>query len=143
MELMPVDIERNMKQFHVMALRSLENAAKKGHNEYRNRSKKEVTFSEMPAADMDKLFVLDEYFHDDTIFHVLDFDIVVSNPMLSEALMQLPEHKRNILLLKYFLRWTDQKIGEAYAIRRATIQYQRTATLKKLKELLEEGERNE
>ena len=143
MELSPSDIERNMRQFNRLALRVLQNAANKGHNEYRKRANREVLFSEIPESDLEKLFVVDQYMADELVFDVLGFEIVVKDPVLAEALEHLPENRRNIILMKYFLQWTDKKIGEALAIQRATIQYQRAATLKMLKELLEEGQADE
>ena len=100
MELSPSDIERNMRQLHKLAMRVLQNAANKGHNEYRKRASHEVLLSEISESDFIKLFVLDQHFADETVFDVLGFEIVVKDPMLSEALEHLPERRRNIVLLK-------------------------------------------
>ena len=40
------------------------------------------------------------------------FDVLVKNELLAEALNALPERKRDIILLSYFLDMSDAEIGE-------------------------------
>lgn len=138
MELSASDIDRNMRQFVRMALRVLQNAANKGHNEYRKQARTLTFFSEMPESDLHKLHTDDRYFQCDTVFDVLGLKIVVQDRLLADTLQQLSEHRRNIILLKYFQHWTDKKIGEALATERATIQYQRQSALKQLERMMKE-----
>ncbi|WP_442346039.1 sigma factor-like helix-turn-helix DNA-binding protein [Gemmiger formicilis] len=39
------------------------------------------------------------------------FDVLVKNELLAEALNALPERKRDIILLSYFLDMSDAEIG--------------------------------
>lgn len=138
MELSPSDTERNMRQFCKKAIRTLDLAARAGHAERRRRADRETIFSDLTAQELNQLFVMDKYFSDEVIFKVLGFKVVVQDPILAEALKQLPEHRRNIILLKYFLSWTDKRIGETFQIKGDTIRHQRLATLKLLERLLKE-----
>jgi len=56
---------------------------------------------------------------------------------MAEALAALPEDKRRIVLLYYFLGMNDREISEMLNIVRETVQYRRTSALKQLKQFLE------
>lgn len=75
---------------------------------------------------MERLCVLDEYPSEATLFDVQGYDVAISNEKLADALTALPEEKRDIILLSYFLDMTDQEIAEKLNSVRSTIQYKRT-----------------
>ncbi|AMP19871.1 hypothetical protein AZF37_00590 [endosymbiont 'TC1' of Trimyema compressum] len=58
--------------------------------------------------------------------------------LLAEAIRLLPEVRRDILLLYYFLDMNDRKIGEALGMIRGTVNYQRMSSLKLLRKILED-----
>ena len=61
----------------------------------------------------------------------------IQDERLADALSQLPEEKRDIILLAYFLDMNDREIGEKLAMVRRTVQRRRTSTLCELKKRLE------
>lgn len=63
--------------------------------------------------------------------------IIVVGDLLAEALAQLPENKRDIILLSYFLGMTDREISERLSVVRQTISKRRGGILKELREYLE------
>lgn len=67
----------------------------------------------------------------------MDGRISVKNEQLATALQALPERKRDIVLLSYFLDMTDKEIAEKLNMVRKTVQYHRTTTLKELRKRLE------
>lgn len=71
------------------------------------RNRHEVSFSELPERELNRLNTLDEYITESEMFRVLGYDIDVKDELLSEALKYLPEKKRNIILLSFFLDMTD------------------------------------
>ena len=105
--------------------------------EAQRRLKYEISFSELSPQEMEQLYVMDEYSTDSHNFSVLGYDIAVKDELISEALTALPERKRDIILLSYFLDMNDQEIAETLNMVRSTVQYQRTSSLKQLKKLLE------
>lgn len=105
--------------------------------ETQRRSNHEISFSELSPKELEQLYVMDEYPSDSQFFIVLGYDIAVKDDLLGKALAALPERKRDIILLSYFLDMTDEKIGETLNMVRATVQYQRTSSLKQLKKILE------
>ena len=50
-----------------------------------------------------KSYVLDEYPSEQTHFHVQGYDVAIENEDLANALTVLPDDKRDIVLLAYFL----------------------------------------
>ena len=72
------------------------------HMDYRR--KHEVTFSELSEKGLSKLFTMDEYGTEYHHFEVHGYDIEVKNTLIAEALKELTERKRNVILLSYTLK---------------------------------------
>ena len=87
---------------------------------------------------MAQLYAMDEYPSDNYSFCVAGQKVIVRNDLIGKALSALPEQKRDIILLSYFLEMPDGDIGEKLNLVRNTIQYQRTSTLKSMKKYMEE-----
>ena len=49
---------------------------------------------------------------DEHVFEVQGLPVVVTGDLLADALAQLPEDKRDVILLSYFLGMTDREISE-------------------------------
>ena len=77
------------------------------------------------------------------IERVLDFDVEVESPNISAALEALPDKKRDIVLLSYFLDMSDTEIAQRLNLANSTIHFHKTSSLKMLKKLLEEGKADE
>jgi len=113
---------------------------RKARDIYQKRARlaaREIEFSGMTEAQFESLSCMDEYFTDSQQFKVLNFDITVQDELMAEALAALPEDKRRIVLLYYFLGMNDREISEMLNIVRETVQYRRTSALKQLKQFLE------
>ena len=91
-----------------------------------SQMKKEILFSELSQSQIDELRVTDKYPSDLTMFKVQDFEIGVENELLADALKSLPAISRDIVLLSYFMDYTDHEIAEMLNIIRSTVQYRRT-----------------
>ena len=63
--------------------------------------------------------------------------LIVTDCVIAEALESLPERKRDIILLSYFLELSDREIGDKLNMLRSTVQYQRASTLQQLKKFME------
>jgi len=66
----------------------------------------------------------------------------VNDENIAEALRSLPEDKRDIILLHYFLDFSDGEIGKKLNMIRSTVQYQRTKAVQELRKIME-GNGNE
>ena len=70
-------------------------------------------------------------------FQVSGFDVLVKNELLAEALNALPEKKRDIVLLSYFLDMSDAEIGDLLNVVRTTVFRHRKTALAKIKQYME------
>ena len=82
----------------------------------------------------------DKYFQDEYVFEVLGQKVFVVGDLLAEALSQLPEDKRDVILLSYFLGMTDREISKKLHVVHQAVSKRRLVTLKELYEyLVKEG----
>ena len=121
----------------------LRNEVRDYYDEVKRRREREISFSEMTVNELEQLSVTDKYFATEQIFNVLGHDIIVCDESIAEALRSLPERKRDIILLSYFLELSDGEIGKRLNLIRATVQYQRTSTLRELKKFIQEENADE
>lgn len=138
LERSPSEQKTIQHQFDRFAKLVLAGEAKKQKKEYARRSQFETTFSELSQQEMRQIGIMDEYPSDYYRFYVAGQEVIVKSELLGRALSALPEQKRDIILLSYFLEMPDGKIGEKLKLVRSTIQYQRTSTLKSMKKYMEE-----
>ena len=101
---------------------------------------KEIPFCELSQSQLDELRVTDKYPSDMTVFKVQDFEISVENDLLADALKSLSAMSRDIVLLSYFMDYTDHEIADMLNIIRSTVQYRRTSSLNKMKKHMEGSE---
>ena len=134
MELSSSDKERIQHQYDALAKKTLVGEAK---SHRRTLAKREVTFSDLSESELAQLFTTDEYESDYFRFQVSGFDVLVKNELLAEALNALPERKRDIILLSYFLDMSDAEIGELLNVVRTTVFRHRKSALAKIKQYLE------
>jgi RNA polymerase sigma factor (sigma-70 family) len=99
--------------------------------------RKECPFSEMPEKELNRLQTLDTYHLDGKYYLILKFRVEVGNEAVANALDSIPEEKRNILLMFYFLEMSDAEIALELGKDRSTIYRSRTRALAALKRRLE------
>jgi len=140
----PTNHEQNKRHtFDSFCKKVLKNEVRDYYDEMKRLREKEVSFSELSAQELEQLATTDKYFSTEQIFNVLGLDVIVNSESIATALNNLPEHKRDIILLSYFLELSDVEIGKKLNLIRSTVQYQRTSTLKALKKVIEEESANE
>ena len=106
----------------------------------RRRSQNEISLDYLRDEKYFDVSVTDEYFvkqDKPTAFLVCGTTVIVDNEQLGQALKCLPEARRELILMYFFLRYTDEKIGRFYGRNRSTIQYRRHAALKQLRKEME------
>ena len=126
--------QRVQNQFGGFCTRVLKNAAKNILKEYTRQRDHEKSLDELSP---DELAQAASYFQDEYVFEVLGQKVIVVGDLLAEALSQLPEDKRDVILLSYFLGMTDREISEQLNVVRQAISKRRSGILKELREYLE------
>ena len=85
---------------------------------------------EIPKKELDKVHVLDEYDVEYDHFQVLGYDIAVKDTLIAEALKELSDRKRNVILLSYFMEMSDSDIAKEMQLVRETIYLHRKGSIK-------------
>ena len=126
--------QRIQNQFGAFCVRVLKNEARHIQRDYAS------PLDELTSSELEQTAVWDDYFMDEHVFEVLGLPVVVTGNVLADALAQLPEGKRDVILLSYFLGMTDREISEKLHIVHQTVSKRRLVTLKELYEyLVKEG----
>jgi len=97
---------------------------------------REINFSELSEEILNQLCSYDE-FSDTSYFQIMDMEVPVIDEDISEALRQLPEKKRMIILMAYFLDMTEKEIASCLSLVQSTMHYHKADSLRLLKKILE------
>lgn len=133
LELTPSQKKTVRHQFDSFCRKVLREEARDYERHIAWRSNHEVSLSELSEELERQMYVLDEYPSEQTHFHVQGYDVAIENEDLANALTVLPDDKRDIVLLAYFLDMTDQEIADKLDMVRRTVQCKRAQSLKELK----------
>lgn len=124
----------------------LRNAALGACRDFGRKQKHEVSFDYLLSDTPFEPFTTDNYFEqydNPTVFVVKGQEIIVASERLADALLRLSVQRRTVLLMYFFLGYTDKEIGNEYGRSRSTANYWKLASLKKLRKELEETDYEE
>ena len=132
--------KRVQNQFGGFCVRVLKNEANRLRNENAKKREKEIPTISLSSDLLCEAAREDRYFQGEHIFEVHGIQICVTGDILAKVLTDLPEKKRDIILLYYFPGLTDKEIGERMNVVRQNISKHRANILRELREmLLQEG----
>ena len=107
----------------------LRNVAISAYRDFGRKQKYEVSFAP------DNYF--EQYVYEKpTVFVVQGKEVVVTSKRLADALANLSEQRRTVLLMNFFLGYSERKIGNEYGRSRSTVNYWKLAALKQLRKEL-------
>jgi len=129
--------EHKRHAFDSFCKKVLRNEGRDYYDEMKRQRDREVSFSELLAQEMDMLFVMDKYPSEQFNFSVMGHEVAIESELIAQAIAALPDEKRDIILLAYFLDMTDGEIGAMLNLVRRTVQYKRTSSLQELKKIME------
>ena len=135
----PSDFQKTVQcRFESCLKKVVRHVVKDYQQELKRRKDKEIPFCELPDIIVEKISVLDDYDTDYTIFNVCGMDIRIFDDELAEALKQLPEKKRNNVLMYYFLEMSDTEIADIMNYTRGAVFKHRHKALEAMKGILKE-----
>ena len=108
--------------------------------ELAHRREHEIEFSALSPKELTSLQAENPYGSYKKAFRVHGYVVEVCNQSLGEILDYIPSAQRDIVLLSYFLDYSDYEISKLLNMNKNTVQYRRKATLRRLKQLLEDLE---
>ncbi len=130
-------IERTFNAFCKIVLY---HAALGVYKKMRKKQQFEVSLDYLREFDFEPVTTTDEYFvkYDvTTTFTVRGKTVVVESEQLAAALMNLPEKRREVLFLRYYLGYSDTEIGRLFGVCRSTIFHRRKRALRLLRKEME------
>lgn len=124
----------------------LRNAALSAYRDINRRRKHEISLDYLMSERYYNPSVTDNYFEEPmqpTIFSVCGECIEIENERLAKAFSILSKQRQEVLVLYFFFRYTDKKIGQKYGRSRTTVNYWKLAALKQLRKEWERLEHEE
>lgn len=128
---------RIQNQFGGFCTRVLKNEANRIRKEYSKQRDSEKSWDDLSQNELEQSAVTDRYFMDEHIFEVQGIPVVVTGDILAEAIAQLPEGKRDVILLSFFLGMSDREISQRLHIVHQTVSKRRLVSLIELRNYLE------
>ncbi len=136
-------IERTFNAFCKIVLY---HAALGAYKKLRKKQQFEVSLDCLREFDFEPVATADEYFvkYDvPTVFTVRGKTVIVESEQLAAALLRLPEKRREVLFLRYYLGYSDTEISQIYGINRSTVFRRRKIALRLMQKEMEALESEE
>ena len=125
------------------------NAAMSAYRDIGRKWKHEISLDYLMDEQYYNPSTTDSYFEESikltqpTEFVVCGEIIEIEDERLAKVFSTLPKLRQEVLVLYFFLRYTDRKIGEVYGRSRTTVNYWKLAALKQLRKEWERLEHEE
>ena len=118
----------------------IRNESKNLQKKLQRQAKYEASISALTFAETQELAMEDTYELESMVFSVGDKAFTVHDPELSKAITYLDPRWREIVLLSFFLGYTDAQIGRKMKMTKEAIKYRKLKAIGELRERLEEIE---
>lgn len=115
----------------------IRNESANAHNEMDRRAEREINFSGLSGSELQSLQTEDIYHTYCKKYQVRGNVVCVYDPTLGEILQHISPQRREVILLCYFLGFSDSEIGQLLHIDHKTVDYRKKVALQRLRELLE------
>ena len=125
-------------QFDCLARKVIGRTVKNYDRELGRRARRETPFCELSEMELNHMGIMDVYSVEFTSFDVFGSEVRIYDERLCEAIKELSERRRNILLMSYFLEMTDAEIAEVVGMERFSVCRNRLHTLKLIRDMYEE-----
>ena len=124
----------------------LYHAALDTYKKIRRKQQFEVSLDYLREFDFEPVTILDEYFVKNSVptpFAVRRKSVIVESEQLATALLRLPETRREVLFLRYYLGYSDEEISKMCGISRSAVFRRRKRALRLLRKEMEALENEE
>lgn len=126
------------KPFDAFCKAVIRNEAINEHKRLAALAEKEVPLSALSSSELAALHYEDTYHPYRKTYYVQGLEIHVYDKLLGEVLQYLAPQRRDVILLFYFLGYSDSEIARTLHISNPTVNNRRNAGLRRLRELLED-----
>lgn len=117
----------------------IRNEARNIKKQYARLRERQISLTELPESALASFQINDTSMENSEVFLALGMELLVANLDVAEAIHQLCEPKRKIILLYYFAGFNDREIGEIIGMSVGGLWYQRRKAEEELRKYLEEN----
>ena len=134
-----------VKRFDSYIKKTISNELKYFMRSRKNRAKKVITFSDLGEVEISQQFYEEPYVIGlfKKKISTREFDVIISDELLYEALLRIDPKIREIVLLKFWGRFTDKEVAEFLGFSRQTVTYKKNIAVKLLREIIKELRKND
>ena len=125
------------QSFDAFCKKVIRNEAINIHKRLMALAEKEIPLSALTVSDISALCYEDVYRPYQKTYYVQGRPIRIYDPILGEILQFLTPQRRDVILLHFFLDYSDRDIARILRISSPAVSARKAVALKKLKELLE------
>ncbi|MFQ9716216.1 MAG: sigma factor-like helix-turn-helix DNA-binding protein [Blautia sp.] len=136
LRLSPKEKEIVRRKFYCCCAKVVRGEALNYFDELQRLHEHEICFSELLQEEWNQLSRNDDL-EEQIYFQIMDMDVPVKDAEIAAALKRLPEKKRMIILMAYFLDMTEQEIAEYLHLVQSTVHYHKADSLRLLREIME------
>ena len=139
-------LEHIERTFNAFCKIVLYHAALGVYKKMRKKQQFEVSLDYLREFDFEPVTTTDEYFvkYDmPTTFTVCGKSVIVESEQLAAALLRLPEKRREVLFLRYYLGYSDEEISKMRGISRSAVFRRRKIALRFMRKEMEALENEE
>ncbi|ENZ6558368.1 RNA polymerase sigma factor [Enterococcus faecium] len=111
--------------FDAYCKKVIRNELRNIHKQYAYVRDKQISITDLTEEYLEQLQVREKTIEDSELFEVAGIKILVEDLHLAEALNNLEERRKTILLLFYFAGFNDREISELLNTSLSTVWYQR------------------
>ena len=116
----------------------IRNEARNIKKQYARLRERQVSLTELPESALTSFQAKNTSIENSEVFLALGMELLVENLDVAEAIHQLSEPKRKIILLYYFAGFNDREIGEVIGMSVGGVWYQRRKAEEELRKYSEE-----
>jgi len=128
------------QSFDSFCKKVINNESKNILKKYQRLSNHEANLSSLSPTEKQELASEDSYSEYEMVFIFAGNMLIVHDPDLARAISSLSPKWREVILLSFFLGYTDAQIGRKLNVTKEAIRYRKDMAINKLKEMLEEIE---
>ena len=132
--------EHTERTFNAFCKIVLYHAALGAYKKIRRKQQFEVSLDYLREFDFEPVTTTDEYFvkyNVPTAFTIRGKTVIVESEQLAAALLRLPEKRREVLFLRYYLGYSDTEICQICGISRSAVFRRRRVALCLLQKQME------
>lgn len=118
----------------------IRNESRNIHKKLKHLAENEKSLSSLSLEEEAEFCTENVYFLESKLFCVDDLWFSVDNKQLADAIIFLTPQHRELILLSFFLGYSDAQIGRKLNVPPDTISYRKKVAIKKLKEIIGDKE---